>query len=182
MCKSELTKEQKLIVRQMLEDIVEERELWPILADYLVDLDVNIRSRNHVEVCQVALCSIATKRCICEIDNTTYATGYAELGYPEEQLVAFANWNTQGDDDAPELWLKLLESFGFECQWSDEWTTCGDCGLAIRTQPDSMWWEPSYRLVSDCEIVCLKCYNDNHVVVEEEEEEVEENDSEGLTI
>lgn len=88
-----------------------------------------------------------------EAENVTYAPDYAEPGYhhPGKGIV-FANWNTfpRGLDD-------ILERAGYAVEWSDEWSTCDDCGRAVRTSGNSYGWQASYQLVNDCEIVCNDC-------------------------
>lgn len=44
------------------------------------------------------------------------------------------------------------DEFGF----SDEYTTCSDCGKIIRTSPDCYQWEPDY-IITDGEILCCEC-------------------------
>ena len=92
--------------------------------------------------------------------------GYAEPGY-DGTRVATGNWNRNSyydretrqsvdtDNTMPRL-SRILEKLGFECEWSDEWTTCDDCGKLIRTQADSYGWTRSYSQ-NDCDVVCLNC-------------------------
>lgn len=87
------------------------------------------------------------------IENLDYAPSYAEPGYTQpERGVLFANWNyfPSSIDDT-------LERAGFSIEWEDEWTTCEDCGRAVRTSPDCYGWQPSYALIDDCQIVCADC-------------------------
>lgn len=44
--------------------------------------------------------------------------------------------------------------------FSDEYTTCCDCGNIIRTEPDSYHWQPNFY-IGDGFIVCNKCFNDS---------------------
>jgi hypothetical protein len=46
-----------------------------------------------------------------------------------------------------------------EIVYSDEYTTCTDCGKIIRTSPDSYSWQPDFY-VGDGFIVCNVCFND----------------------
>lgn len=88
-----------------------------------------------------------------EIDNLGFASGYAEPGYTDPAKgVLFADWNK-----FPRNFDRVLEKAGYETEWSDEWSTCGDCGKAVRTSPDSYGWTSNYRLLNECEIVCLDC-------------------------
>lgn len=99
------------------------------------------------------------------------APDYAERGYcmdDENGIVVFANWNpprcrtgkmpalTREENRMPRA-AEILERLGCEIEWSDEWTTCCDCGRAVRMQPDSYDWQPSYVVFNDCEIVCENC-------------------------
>jgi len=89
---------------------------------------------------------------MAHIENITVARSYAEPGYTDpEKLILFANWNyfPRGIDS-------LLESYGYEIEWSDEWTTCDGCNRAMRTNPDCWSWQPSF---ADDEhgTLCLDC-------------------------
>lgn len=92
--------------------------------------------------------------------------GYAEPGYsePECGIVATGNWNTitQWKDnqrseisDLPKRIGDLFEKMGIECEWGDEWYSCG-CGKLVRTSADSYSWQPSYWM-GDGEIMCVDC-------------------------
>lgn len=107
----------------------------------------------------------AVRACQSEIDNMGYAPKYSEGGYNEEGLkgIFFANWNV-----FPRETPELLERLGYKAEWSDEWTTCADCGAAVRTEPDSYGWTPYYREV-DGDTLCHDC-----CPKEEEEEEKED--------
>ena len=90
---------------------------------------------------------------LSEIDNLGYASEYAEPGYsPTEKGVLFANWNY-----FPRNIDSILEGYGYAVEWSDEWSTCGECGKAVRTSPDNWGWTPSFRIFNDCELLCLDC-------------------------
>jgi hypothetical protein len=90
------------------------------------------------------------------------ASAYAERGYddPESGYIVLANWNQhangeiKADQTMPRV-EKLLEYFGAEIEWSDEWHIC-DCGKCVRTSPDCHSWRPSYWL-TDSEIICHEC-------------------------
>jgi hypothetical protein len=98
-----------------------------------------------------------------EIECLDYANGYAEPGYTDpEKCVLFADWNP-----FDRKLTDLLERYGYACEWSDEWSTCEDCGKAVRTSPDSYGWGPSYVILNECSIVCVKCLLDNDSAVEE---------------
>lgn len=98
------------------------------------------------------------------------APDYAEPGYSmfdDDGLIVFADWNQKRfphEDDAPLTKAErimprageILERLGCEIEWSDEWTTCCDCGKAIRTNADCYDWRPAY-VVNGCEIFCENC-------------------------
>lgn len=98
----------------------------------------------------------------------TICNAYSEPGYsdPASGLIVFGDWNpkcgfsvpkeVQRRDPVSKL-SRILEKLDAELEWSDEWDTCCDCGKAIRTQADSYGWTPYYRILNDCEIVCLDC-------------------------
>ncbi len=78
--------------------------------------------------------------------------GYTEPGYTDpERGVISANWNNAEREG------KLLDRLGgYELEWCDEWTSCGQCGKAVRTQPDSYSWLPSFKMC-DGGIDCKTC-------------------------
>lgn len=101
------------------------------------------------------------------IDNT--CSGY----YPEvdHDFLIVEGWETvHGDNNdykPTEEFLKALaELTGYNPEehtfdgdfwgFSDEYSTCGECGNVIRTSPTSYGWTPDYWL-SDCEILCGNC-------------------------
>jgi hypothetical protein len=91
-----------------------------------------------------------------EIENMNYASEYAEPGYTNPSKgILFANWNyfPSGIDT-------LLENYGYAIEWSDEWATCGNCGKAVRTSPDSYSYQPSYSL-QDGDITCADCLTED---------------------
>lgn len=74
------------------------------------------------------------------------------------------------DNEVPEIvrealdennikWYDIVES-ALGCEWgfSDEYTTCCDCGNVIRTSPDSYGWQPDYY-VGDGFIACKECFD-----------------------
>jgi hypothetical protein len=92
---------------------------------------------------------------ISEIENMDFSAEYAEPGYSNPlKGILFADWNyfPRGIDS-------ILERYGYQIEWSDEWTTCEQCGRAVRTSPDSHGYQPSYVILNDCEIVCVDCLN-----------------------
>ena len=95
-----------------------------------------------------------------EIENMTYAPGYAEpyRDDPIPKAVLLANWN-----NLPENFDRTLEKAGYAVEWSDEWTTCEDCQRAIRTEPDSHWYKPHYQIIEEdrsAAVLCLDCLQD----------------------
>jgi len=87
-----------------------------------------------------------------DIEDIQWAPGYAN-GYNEapKRGILFGNWN-----EFSHRAVALLEKAGYVLEWEDEWSTCSDCGRAIRTQPDSYSWMPDY-LLGDGEILCNDC-------------------------
>jgi len=87
------------------------------------------------------------------IENTGYSAEYAEPGYDTPKRgILFNNWNF-----FPSRVTDLLEKYGFAIEWEDEWSTCQDCGKAVRTSPDSYGWQPSYFILNECELFCRDC-------------------------
>jgi len=65
------------------------------------------------------------------------------------------DWDTLEDPEFEVVMLALdvdPQNFGF----SDEYSTCGQCGEIIKTSPDSWGWQPDFWL-GDGDIVCHKC-------------------------
>lgn len=88
-----------------------------------------------------------------EVDNMGFAPGYAEPGYEDpKHCVLFANWNC-----LPRELGDILERAGYAVEWSDEWSTCDECGKAVRTSPDSYSWERAYTMPDEYTILCREC-------------------------
>lgn len=96
--------------------------------------------------------------------------GYASPRYGStDAVVVLGNWNTRDKYDPtrtepltkwetmPARLARVLERVGAEVEWLDEWTGCGECYRAIRTEPDSHGWKPEFAWLGDCEIVCSAC-------------------------
>lgn len=98
-----------------------------------------------------------------ELENMTYASGYAEPGYADpERGILFTNWNI-----FPRGLDTILDRAGYAVEWSDEWSIC-ECGKAIRTEADSYSWTPSYAIIGECSIVCHECLADDpNALIEE---------------
>jgi len=121
------------------------------------------RARDRVS----RLCEYAMRENVLP-DLREYAR-YCEPGYDDpEGLILSADWNDRDSYDAatrtrvvtdnrPRRIGDLLERLGCELEWCDEWTACEECNGAIRTQPDSMSWTPSYVWEDECTIVCTEC-------------------------
>ena len=102
-------------------------------------------------LCRPAYCGdYTTERRLSEIECMGYASDYGEPGYSKpEKGILFANWNL-----FPRNVDELLK--GYEIEWSDEWTQCYDCGLALRISPDSYCWQPS-KFDTDDGTYCKDC-------------------------
>ena len=86
---------------------------------------------------------------------------YGEPGY-ESYIVALGDWNSFQQKEKEILLLKefqaMFEMLGIDCQWSDMWTTCDECGKLYLVHPDDMSWKPS--IIADLdkgERVCVRC-------------------------
>jgi hypothetical protein len=96
------------------------------------------------------------------IEEIQLHVGYSEPGYIQDALAATGNWNeinNTPDGDLPERIADLFEKMGIACEWSDEWTTCGDCGKLVRTQPDNYGWTPACWEING-DLVCIECVKD----------------------
>ena len=91
-------------------------------------------------------------------DITDIADDYCEPGYslPEgKRGVVFGDWNK------PRL-ANIMDRMGYEVEWLDEWTACGHCYRAFRTQPDSYSWKMHGAFLEDsCEMICADCLAEN---------------------
>lgn len=100
-----------------------------------------------------------------EIDNLGWAPAYAEPGYGQPKHgVMLANWNC-----FPSRIDLILERAGYAVEWSDEWSTCGECNNLFRTSPNGFCWEPAFKEDQDG-LLCTACYAEAHPAEEEEEE------------
>ena len=120
------------------------------------------------------LCEYAMRENV--LPDLQFYDRYCEPGYSApEGLILSANWNDRDRYDAdtrrrvvtdtrPSRLGNVLERLGCELEWCDEWTACDDCNGAIRTQPDSMCWTPSYVMDDDCTILCTECAQEAEVV------------------
>lgn len=105
---------------------------------------------------------------ISRIEDISFCHDYAEPGYSHaENGILFANWNDVDEYDRNKgtrkqlntvmsRLLRIFERMGVECEWSDEWTTCDDCGKAVRTSPNCWDWLPSHHS-DDNGTVCHEC-------------------------
>jgi len=89
--------------------------------------------------------------------NTEYVNWspkYAEPGYTDTPAgILFANWN-----QVSRRVQDILERAGYSLEWEDEWTTCSDCGNAVRITADSYNWQASYWNPEDSgELFCQSC-------------------------
>jgi hypothetical protein len=104
---------------------------------------------------------------------------YAEPGYSADGPILTGNWNSvEGDNGLVKRVGNILEKIGCELEWEDEWSTCGDCGGLVRTEPTSYHWTPSYAFVYECELLCLNCLKKDLVPYLEE---MEGNSSKAIT-
>lgn len=73
--------------------------------------------------------------------------------------------DSNSDEDKFEAFVKetieiedsVEKDLEIEIVYSDEYTTCSDCGKVIRTSPDSYGWQPDFY-VGDGFIACGECF------------------------
>jgi hypothetical protein len=122
---------------------------------------------NPQRIIDAALKCAKTDNARNSIENIEWAPAYSEPGYqaPKRGGIYFANWNDETryegnefivDDRTMGRLASVLERYGADIQWRDEWSRCAECGNAIRTSPDSYGWQPAYFMTEDGE-VCHKC-------------------------
>jgi len=89
-------------------------------------------------------------------DYIEWASDYAEPGYTNGRKgILFGNWN-----HVSSRVQDILERMGYSLEWEDEWTTCSECGKAVRTNPDCYSWQRSYWEPEDSgEVICCECIN-----------------------
>jgi hypothetical protein len=89
-----------------------------------------------------------------DIEDVQWSPGYAEPGYDDPKHdILFANWN-----DVSKRVYSLLERAGYACEWQDEWSTCSECGKAVRTSADSYGWQQSFWMPGDSGVLlCNEC-------------------------
>jgi len=91
---------------------------------------------------------------------------YADGREAPKAGIFVANWNNdqtrQGNRyvDVPGNIMRrlgdILERMGGELEWSDQVSSCDDCGRLIQTEPDCYSWQPEFE-VGDGSIVCTDC-------------------------
>jgi hypothetical protein len=82
-----------------------------------------------------------------EQQGIEWATAYGDPGHDEVLGVIMANWN-----NIPRRIGDILEKAGWGCEWSDEWSVCGQ-GKAWRMSPDSYFWQPNAVVTNDGELI-----------------------------
>jgi hypothetical protein len=116
-----------------------------------------------------------TSQARSQIDSITVCTeGYAESQYtdPDSGVVCFGNWNSVSKwneqrhefetvDAAPSVLGETLDKLNVSLEWSDEWTTCGQCGKAVRIKPDSYSWRPYYMDDGCGSLICGDCVRED---------------------
>lgn len=87
------------------------------------------------------------------IDYIQWVSEYAKAEREDtpKRGILLGNWN-----DFSRRATDLLGRAGYAIEWEDEWTTCCNCGCALRTSPTSYGWQPQY-IQTDGEILCLEC-------------------------
>ncbi len=114
------------------------------------------------------------------IQEFQWYEGYACSTEKYEKGIIAGNWNsvTEYDQatktqkvisDIPVRLERIFSKMGVEIEWSDGVSSCHDCGLLCETEPTHYGWEPRFKIVNDCELLCLDCCPE-----EDEEEEPEE--------
>jgi hypothetical protein len=110
-------------------------------------------------------------------ENVQWFDKYADGRDAPKGIVA-ANWNELDRydsetksrikvSDVPQRFERLFEAYGVEIEWSDQVSSCDECGGCIQTEPDSYSWTPEY-VVGDGSIVCAECAKDDAETLLEE--------------
>ncbi len=117
----------------------------------------------------------ATDLSRCEVESITMAQISESGMLPDDSdpWSAFADWNDKRSRDPSGFHgygshagqkidttmcrlLAILENMDIECEWSDEWTSCDDCGRMVRTEPDGYGWR-MFGYIDDCTLICGHC-------------------------
>lgn len=105
---------------------------------------------------------------------TDVIDGCVEPGYPTDLLIVLGNWNpTRWVNDRnpapltpaetmPARLAHSLERVGAEVEWGDEWSQCQGCFKAVRTEPDSYSWTPSFAFTDDG-FYCHNCMREDGI-------------------
>lgn len=102
------------------------------------------------------------------VNDVRLYTDYADQ--VADRPIAVANWNNLSKwNPDKRVWTTTdnimvrlgdaLERAGFDLQWQDEHCGCNNCNKLVRTEPDSFFWKPSYKVV-DGDIFCSTCLKD----------------------
>jgi uncharacterized protein (TIGR02996 family) len=154
---------------------------WLVLADRLEELGrPNLaavlrlsEAHNVTRVWQECGADAPTPEGRARCEDVRWHAKYAEPGYTTPEAgICLGNWNTaerhtagagyRDVDDTPKLLGDLLEALGVECEWSDEWDTCDECGGLVRTCANCFDWTPHYRADDDTELpICLNCVGED---------------------
>ena len=99
-------------------------------------------------------------------------TGNVEPGYDDQPMIT-ADWNDKSTydretstrtvtDTRPGRLFDALERWcpDIQLDWCDEWSSCGECGKAVRSTGNSYSWTPSYAILGD-DFVCHECIADD---------------------
>ena len=117
--------------------------------------NARVNSYDHVHPCAKPRTALTgwTGRTI-DPENIQWAPGYAEPGYADPTNgILFANWN-----NVSRRVQDILERAGFAIEWGDEWSTCSECGKAVRTSADSYGWQQSFWMPEDAGfLLCTEC-------------------------
>ncbi len=92
------------------------------------------------------------------IENLEYCREYIEPGYDNpKKAILLSNWNYFPSD-----LCDILERYGYDIEWQDEWTRCDGCNKAMRTSSDSYDWQPSYIQNNETgECFCIECLSED---------------------
>lgn len=84
--------------------------------------------------------------------NTTVLSEFVIVeGWDDRKAIEEATELTM--EEVAEILTGDSDNWGF----SDEYTTCGECGQLIKTSPDSYAWTPDFAIVNECELLCGDC-------------------------
>lgn len=72
-----------------------------------------------------------------------------------------SRYSRRAISNIPSRLCRIFEKMKIDVEWSDMVSPCDNCGLLVATEPDCYGWTPGYKIVNECEFLCLDCCEDS---------------------